>query len=96
MAIPGVSATMSAKDETVRRIEGVIRSLDEPPPGLSGPVTADTGIANDLELDSIATMDFIMAVETEFDAVIPIEKMAEIRTVGDLADALLATHPANA
>ena len=85
---------MSARDEVVRKIEGIIRSLDTPPPGLAGPVTAETSVAGDLSLDSIAVMDFIMAVETEFDVVIPIDRMSDIKTVGDLADAVLSTRAA--
>ena len=78
----------------VRKIEGIIQSLDTPPPGLTGPVTAETSVAGDLSLDSVAIMDFIMAVETEFDVVIPIDKMSDIRTVGDLADAVLSMRTA--
>jgi len=40
-------------------------------------------------------MDFIMELETEFNTVIPLEKVAEIQTVADLARALGA-EPAQA
>ena len=48
-------------------------------------ITADTDVVRDLKLDSLASMDFIMAVETEFDTLIPVDSMVDIRTVGDLA-----------
>lgn len=78
----------------VGKIKGIIQSLDALPPGLAGPVTAETSVAGDLSLDSVAIMDFIMAVETEFDVVIPIDKMSDIKTVGDLADAVLSMRTA--
>ena len=56
-------------------------------------ITADTDVVRDLKLDSLASMDFIMAVETEFDTLIPVDSMVDIRTVGDLA-ALLRSQPA--
>jgi acyl carrier protein len=83
---------MTERDDAVRRIDGIIQSLDSTPPGLAGTVTAETSVLGDLALDSVATMDFIMAVETEFDVVIPIDRMSDISTVGDLADAVLAMH----
>ena len=53
-----------------------------------GEITADTDVVRDLKLDSLASMDFIMAVETEFDTLIPVDSMVDIRTVGDLATLL--------
>ena len=81
---------MMERDEMVRAIDGIIQSLDGAPAGLAGKITTDTSLFGDLALDSVATMDFIMAVETEFDVVIPIDRMSDIKTVGDLADAVLS------
>ena len=53
-----------------------------------GPVTGETNIVRDLKLDSLATMDFIMALETKFDTIIPIDGMAHVETVRDLAELL--------
>ncbi len=50
-----------------------------------GNIGANTDIIRDLKLDSLAAMDFIMALETRFNTLIPVDSMAEIRTVGDLA-----------
>ncbi len=52
-------------------------------------ITSETNIVRDLKLDSLAVMDFIMAIETKFNTIIPIEGIAEIKTVGDLARLLL-------
>jgi len=60
-----------------------------------GPVTADSHIARDLRFDSLSVMDFVMAIETEFDTVIPIDDIANVQTIGDLAN-LLGRQPTGA
>ena len=52
--------------------------------GLDSSVIADTG------LDSVSVMDFVMELEDEFDISIPLDQIAEVRTVGDLAEAVRA------
>ncbi|WP_114391936.1 acyl carrier protein [Oleisolibacter albus] len=56
-------------------------------PSLQAPVTItpDTSITRDLGLDSLAVMDFVMVLEDKFDVSIPLERIAEVETVGDLA-----------
>lgn len=53
-------------------------------------VTLDeaTTFAGDLEWDSLTVMDFVAAVEDEFDIVITMNMQAEIETVGQLVDAV--------
>ncbi len=51
-------------------------------------VSASTNIVQDLDLDSVAVMDFVMAVETEFNIVVSVETISEIRTVGELASVI--------
>jgi len=48
-------------------------------------VTAETSITRDLGLDSLAVMDFVMVLEDKFDVSIPMERIAEVETIGDLA-----------
>lgn len=43
-----------------------------------------TNIVNDLGLDSVAVMDFVMEIEDRFDISVPLDKIAEIETLGDL------------
>ncbi|MET0313733.1 MAG: acyl carrier protein [Hansschlegelia sp.] len=45
----------------------------------------DMNIVNDLGLDSIAVMNFTMAIEDRFDISIPLNEMASVVTVDDLA-----------
>jgi acyl carrier protein len=53
-------------------------------------VTAQTQIARDLGLDSVAVMDFVMDIEDHFDISIPLDRIAEVETVADLAKAVEA------
>ncbi|OYQ33849.1 acyl carrier protein [Niveispirillum lacus] len=48
-------------------------------------VTTETSITRDLGLDSLAVMDFVMVLEDQFDVSIPMERIAEVETIGDLA-----------
>jgi acyl carrier protein len=49
------------------------------------PITADTDISQDLNLDSVAVLDLLMELEEKFDVSIPLNLVPEIRTVGELA-----------
>ena len=51
-------------------------------------VTAETRIVGDLGLDSVAVLDFIQDVEDRFDLSIPLERVAEVRTIGELSLAI--------
>ena len=51
-------------------------------------LTEATTFAGDLEWDSLTVMDFVAAVEDEFDILITMNMQAEIETVGQLVDAV--------
>ena len=51
-------------------------------------VDEGTRFAQDLEWDSLTVMDFVAAVEDEFDVLITMNRAAEIETVGQLIDAV--------
>lgn len=65
-------------------VETIIAALG---PTLQTPVTitTETSITRDLGLDSLAVMDFVMVLEDKFDVSIPLERIAEVETIGDLA-----------
>jgi acyl carrier protein len=48
-----------------------------------------TTFQHDLEWDSLTVMDFVAAVEDEFDILITMNMQAEIETVGQLVDAVI-------
>jgi len=47
-----------------------------------------TTFQGDLEWDSLTVMDFVAAIEDEFDIIITMNMQAEIETVGQLTDAV--------
>lgn len=49
-------------------------------------ITAETDFNADLNVDSVAVMDFVLAVEDRYDISIPINMLSEVRTVGEFAD----------
>lgn len=51
-------------------------------------VTEATTFQGDLEWDSLTVMDFVAAIEDEFEIIITMNMQAEIETVGQLADAV--------
>jgi len=68
-------------DLTVREIGRAAEAV------LGQPVTVseNTDIARDLSVDSLALMNIVMELEDKFDLSIPLDRMADIQTVGDLA-----------
>ena len=72
---------MDAFDEIIAEI---IKATGTPS---GGPVTvtAASRIKDDLGLDSLAVMNFVMVLEDRFDVSIPIDALNDIKTVGDLA-----------
>jgi acyl carrier protein len=48
-------------------------------------LTPDTEISTDLNIDSVAVMDFVMEVEDHFDIEIPLNVVSETRSIGELA-----------
>jgi acyl carrier protein len=54
-----------------------------------GEVTRDTSFANDLNADSLDTVELVMEFEDEFDTSIPDDKAEQIQTVGNAIDYIL-------
>ncbi len=48
--------------------------------------------AGDLEFDSLTVMDFVAAIEDEFDIIISMNQQAEIETYGQLVDAVVKSR----
>ncbi|MEN2748506.1 MULTISPECIES: acyl carrier protein [Sphingomonas] len=75
---------MSDRAATLDTITGLIEPFNKKGVAL----TEATTFAGDLEWDSLTVMDFVAAVEDEFDIVITMNMQADIETVGQLADAV--------
>ena len=52
-------------------------------------ISDDTTFSGDLEFDSLTVMDFVAAIEDEFDIIISMNQQAEIETYGQLVDAVV-------
>ena len=66
------------------RIRGLIAPFNKK--GVA--VTDATTFAGDLEFDSLTVMDFVAAIEDEFDIIISMNQQAEIENYGQLVDAV--------
>ncbi len=49
-------------------------------------LNAETDIPAELNIDSVGVLDFIMEVEDKYDIEIPMNAVANIRTIGELAN----------
>ena len=65
-----------------------IASLIEPFNKKGLAIDEATTFAGDLEWDSLTVMDFVAAIEDEFDIIISMNQQAEIETYGQLIDAV--------
>ena len=75
---------MTDRDETFAKVAELIAPFNK-----TGVALAETTtFAGDLEWDSLTVMDFVAAVEDEFDIIITMNMQAEIETVGQLVDAV--------
>ena len=75
---------MTDRDETFAKVAQLIEPFNKK----QAPLTDATTFAGDLEWDSLTVMDFVAAIEDEFDILITMNMQAEIETVGQLVDAV--------
>jgi acyl carrier protein len=71
---------MSERDDIFAQIAEQIEPFNKKRVALS----EGTTFAGDLEWDSLTVMDFVAAIEDEFDILITMNMQAEIETVGQL------------
>jgi acyl carrier protein len=74
------------------QVDARIRALIEPFNKKRVAITDETTFAGDLEFDSLTVMDFVAAIEDEFDIIISMNQQAEIETFGQLVDAVCKLH----
>ena len=75
---------MTDREETFGKVAQLIAPFNKKGVAL----TEGTTFAGDLEWDSLTVMDFVAAIEDEFDILITMNMQAEIETVGQLVDAV--------
>ena len=74
------SAGRSMRDEIATIFEQVL--------GRPVAISDDTDIVEDLGMDSLGVMNFVMAIEDFYDLSIPLDRVAQIQTVADLIRAV--------
>lgn len=72
------------REDVAERIGGLIQPFNKK--GIA--VAEGTTFAGDLEWDSLTVMDFVAAIEDEFDIIISMNQQAEIENYGQLIDAV--------
>ena len=78
---------MSANELDVKAIEDkVIDIISEQMGADKAEITRDTSFINDLNADSLDTVELVMEFEDEFDMSIPDEEAEKIQTVGAAID----------
>jgi acyl carrier protein len=70
---------------TAAKIAGIIEPFNKK--GVE--ITEASTFAGDLEFDSLTVMDFVAAIEDEFDIIISMNQQAEIENYGQLIDAVV-------
>jgi len=75
---------MSDRDDIFKTVAEQIEPFNKKGIALSDA----TSFAGDLEWDSLTVMDFVAAIEDEFEIIITMNMQAEIETVGQLVDAV--------
>ena len=77
----GVIQMESVTDLTVRQIGRTAGQVMQ----RNVEVTAATDIGRDLGVDSLTLMNIVMELEDVFELSIPLDRLADVETVGDLA-----------
>jgi len=70
-------------------VDTTIRSLIAPFNKKGVGIEESSTFAGDLEFDSLTVMDFVAAIEDEFDIIISMNQQAEIENYGQLVDAVV-------
>jgi acyl carrier protein len=81
-------ALVAAVGGSDRSIRNEISAIFEQVLGRPVVVTDDTDIVEDLGMDSLGVMNFVMAIEDFYDLSIPLDRVAQIQTVADLIRAV--------
>ena len=86
---------MSADEVNVQEIKNkVIDIISEQMGADKSEITRETSFINDLNADSLDTVELVMEFEDEFDMSIPDEEAEKIQTVGAAIDYIVnAAHP---
>ena len=75
---------MPQYDEILNRVSGHLRSMVPADTQL----TENSDLIDELGLDSVLVMDLVLEIEDEFDVSVPVNVLADVRTLRDLTLAI--------
>lgn len=78
--LTATTTTTEFEDEIFQEICRLLESFNS----TGKEIGVQTDILQDLTVDSLAVMNFIMTLEDKFDISVPLNVLPDIRTVGDL------------
>jgi len=81
---PQLALVGNKADVAEKSIRDEISSIFEQVLGHPVRIDDNTDIVEDLGMDSLGVMNFVMAIEDFYDISIPLDRIAQIQTVGDL------------
>lgn len=81
------------KDEVLKRVKDVIKAFNKNTDTEN--INLDTAFNKDLGLDSLDTVELLVAVEEEFEIEIPDKIADDLKTVGETVDYILSNPEAN-
>lgn len=76
--------------ETVQDVSALIINKLLANPKVPRDINGSSKIVEDLAFDSLAVMNFVMEIEDELDVSVPLDRLAEIRTIDDLAECIVS------
>ncbi|UCS19548.1 ACP1 [Nakaseomyces glabratus] len=82
-----------SKDVVQKRVVDVIKAFDKT--SASADITEDTLFHKDLKLDSLDTVELLVAIEEEFDVEFPDKVADELKSVKETVDYILSNPDAN-
>ncbi len=83
---------MTQKSQTNDSIVAIICKNLEAVSSISVSLDAETDMTTDTAVDSVAIMDLVFILEEKFDISIPLNDLADINKIGELADLVEKLH----
>ena len=75
---------MQSKEDILEQLYKLVRPYTKKPIKLG----EETGLTNEVGLDSVKVMDLMTQTEDHFDISIPLNILPDVRTIGDFAEQL--------
>ena len=75
---------MHSKEEILKNVSNHLKRLS----GSEDQIDPESNIAEQFSLDSVKVLDLLMEIEDEYDVSVPLNLMADVQTVNDLADVI--------